>query len=144
MENKLYTQDNSFFKDLTFPRTTIHVCHSWNLPETESRQQHSLVLGEHLKTTATEPLQVLHLGFCVGHSGCYENSLSSQKTFNAFCWLSERWISKWENSWKKPWPWFAYAPVISLHQILCVFYIGAWGLLCVCDMLWDPLMGGVT
>lgn len=144
MENKLYIQDNDFLKGLTFPHTSSHVCHLWNLPETESRQQHPPALGEHLKTTVTEPLEVPHLGFCVGDSGCYENSLSSHETFNAFCWLSKSWISKWEDSWKKSWPWFAYAPVISLHQILCVFYIGAWGLLCVCDMLWDPLMGGVT
>lgn len=53
-------------------------------------KQHPLVLGEHLKTTVTEPLEVPHLGFCVGDSGCYENSLSSHKTFNAFCWLSKK------------------------------------------------------
>lgn len=90
-----------FLKGFTFPYTTSHVFYPWNLPESESRQQHPPVLGEHLKTTVTELLEVPHLGFCVGDSGCYENSLSSHKTFNAFCWLSKSWISNWEDSWNK-------------------------------------------
>lgn len=66
------------------------------------KQQYVLALGEHLKTTTTDLLEMPFLIlFFVAATGGYKNSLSSDETFTAMCWVSKCWISKLEDSWKK-------------------------------------------